>query len=126
WAALLALGELDAPEAHREMAALLRDSEEEIRVAAAEALGKCDALESVHVLLALSGERDRDDSERLNLLEPLVRMRVKDAAEGLKSFLKSDAPHVRWRAVDGLGKLGACDAASKIVVLLREDAEVQL
>ncbi len=116
-AAVEAMGELRRKEAIVDLARALTDGNEEVRAAAAVALGKIGGAEIVPPLRQAA---DRETSPRVRrlIIEALGRSGVQDGFMALQTLLVDPDPEVKRAAVEAILEIGDPKAANSLLVVV--------
>ncbi|GAB1543892.1 hypothetical protein NUACC21_65680 [Scytonema sp. NUACC21] len=113
-----ALGQMQAKDIAKDVAALLKDSDISVRYAAAEALGQMQAKDIAKDVAALL--KDSDTFVRRAAAQALGRIQAKDFAKDVAALLKNSDISVRRAAAEALGKMQAKDFAKDVAALLKD------
>ncbi len=116
--AAYALGQMQAKDIAANVAALLKDSDPNVRYAAADALGQMQAKDIAANVAALL--KDSDINVRYAAADALGQMQAKDYAANVAALLKDSNFGVRRAAADALGQMQAKDYAANVAALLKD------
>jgi HEAT repeat protein len=98
---------------------LLRDSDPEVRMYAALALG--DQKNKVAVPALIKVLTDQDENVRYHVIEALAKIRAPEAANELLAIAQSGDFFLAFPAIDALGRLNSPHIAIRLVPLLEDD-----
>jgi HEAT repeat protein len=109
---------MQAKEQVPKLVQLLKDSDWNIRSAAAYALGQMQAKEHAPKLVQLL--KDSEQNVRYSAAQALGQMQAKEQAPKLVQLLKDSDSSVRYAAAEALGQMQAKEHAPKLVQLLKD------